>query len=134
MALVVAPLARPSRSWSIDPMRSDITQGATFPDFQLTGTDKQRHKLSELQGNDPLVPYAIRMLTAINKLDKQSDRKAEKRVEESEGHPLEDPELEIAERQVALDRLGQHRKNRAICKVEYGDQERHSDEQAPVAV
>src|SRR3954462_13969130 len=36
-------------------MRSDILPGATFPDFELTGTDKQRHKLSELQGNDPLV-------------------------------------------------------------------------------
>jgi peroxiredoxin len=36
-------------------MRSDIVPGAAFPDFELTGTDKQRHKLSELQGNDPLV-------------------------------------------------------------------------------
>ena len=30
------------------------------------------------KGNDPLVPYAIRMLTAINKLDKRSDQHAEK--------------------------------------------------------
>jgi peroxiredoxin len=36
-------------------MRSDIVPGATFPDFELTGTDKQRHKLSDLQGNDPMV-------------------------------------------------------------------------------
>ena len=36
-------------------MRSDIVPGAQFPDFELTGTDKHRHKLSELQGNDPLV-------------------------------------------------------------------------------
>jgi peroxiredoxin len=36
-------------------MRSDVVPGATFPDFELTGTDKQRHKLSELQGDDPMV-------------------------------------------------------------------------------
>src|ERR1700745_4516990 len=36
-------------------MRSDIVPGAQFPDFELTGTNKQRHKLSELQGNDPLI-------------------------------------------------------------------------------
>jgi peroxiredoxin len=36
-------------------MRPDIAPGAQFPDFKLTGTDKQRHTLSELQGNDPLV-------------------------------------------------------------------------------
>jgi uncharacterized protein (DUF2235 family) len=30
------------------------------------------------KGNEPLVPYAIRMLTAINKLDRRSDKKAEK--------------------------------------------------------
>lgn len=36
-------------------MRSDIKPGATFPDFELTGTDKHRHKLSDLQGNNPLI-------------------------------------------------------------------------------
>jgi peroxiredoxin len=36
-------------------MRSDIVPGAPFPDFELTGTDRQRHKLSELQGNDAMV-------------------------------------------------------------------------------
>lgn len=36
-------------------MRSDIKPGATLPDFELTGTDKQRHKLSDLQGRNPLV-------------------------------------------------------------------------------
>jgi hypothetical protein len=36
-------------------MREDIVPGAKFPDYQLTGTDKKRHKLSELQGIDPMV-------------------------------------------------------------------------------
>jgi hypothetical protein len=35
-------------------MREDIVPGAKFPDYQLTGTDKRRHKLSELQGTDPM--------------------------------------------------------------------------------
>ena len=36
-------------------MRADIVPGARFPDYELTDTDKQRRKLSELQGTDPLV-------------------------------------------------------------------------------
>jgi peroxiredoxin len=36
-------------------MRSDIAPGGTFPDYELTGHDKQRHKLSELQGIDPMI-------------------------------------------------------------------------------
>jgi peroxiredoxin len=36
-------------------MRADIVPGARFPDYELTDTDKQRRKLSELQGNDPMI-------------------------------------------------------------------------------
>jgi len=36
-------------------MRADIVPGATFPDYSLTGTDKVRHSLSELQGIDPMI-------------------------------------------------------------------------------
>jgi peroxiredoxin len=36
-------------------MRADITQGGTFPDYELTDHTKTRRKLSELQGNDPMI-------------------------------------------------------------------------------
>jgi peroxiredoxin len=36
-------------------MRADIIPGARFPDYELTDTDKQRRKLSELQGRDPMI-------------------------------------------------------------------------------
>ena len=36
-------------------MRSDIVPGATFPDYELTDHTAKRHKLSELQGPDPMV-------------------------------------------------------------------------------
>jgi peroxiredoxin len=36
-------------------MRSDIVPGAKFPDYELTDHAKQRQKLSELQGNDPMI-------------------------------------------------------------------------------
>jgi peroxiredoxin len=36
-------------------MRADIVPGAEFPDYELTDTDKQRRKLSELQGIDPMI-------------------------------------------------------------------------------
>jgi peroxiredoxin len=36
-------------------MRPDIVPGAQFPDYQLTDTEKKRHKLSELQGGDPMI-------------------------------------------------------------------------------
>ena len=36
-------------------MRADIVPGAKFPDYELTDTDKKRHKLSELQGIDPMI-------------------------------------------------------------------------------
>ena len=36
-------------------MRSDITPGGTFPDYELPDHEKALRKLSELQGDDPLV-------------------------------------------------------------------------------
>lgn len=36
-------------------MRADIVPGATFPDYELTDHARQRRKLSELQGDDPMV-------------------------------------------------------------------------------
>ncbi len=36
-------------------MRSDIVPGATFPDYELTDHTRQRRKLSELQGGDPMI-------------------------------------------------------------------------------
>jgi peroxiredoxin len=36
-------------------MRSDITQGAAFPDYELSDHTGKHRKLSELQGQDPMV-------------------------------------------------------------------------------
>jgi peroxiredoxin len=36
-------------------MRADITPDGTFPDYELTDHAKTRRKLSELQGNDPMI-------------------------------------------------------------------------------
>ena len=36
-------------------MRSDIKVGATFPDYELTDHTGTRRKLSDLQGNDPMI-------------------------------------------------------------------------------
>ena len=36
-------------------MRPDIVPGATFPDYELTGHDRQRHRLSGVQGGDPMI-------------------------------------------------------------------------------
>jgi peroxiredoxin len=36
-------------------VRADIVPGGTFPDYQLTDHTKTRRRLSELQGNDPLI-------------------------------------------------------------------------------
>ena len=36
-------------------MRPDIVPGANFPDYELSDHTKTRRRLSELQGNDPLV-------------------------------------------------------------------------------
>ena len=37
-------------------MRPDIVPGAQFPDYELTDHARQRRTLSELQGNDPMIP------------------------------------------------------------------------------
>jgi peroxiredoxin len=36
-------------------VRADIAPGGTFPDYELTDHTKTRRKLSELQGNDPMI-------------------------------------------------------------------------------
>jgi peroxiredoxin len=36
-------------------MRSDIAPGATFPDFELPDHEKNSRKLSEIQGEDPMI-------------------------------------------------------------------------------
>jgi peroxiredoxin len=36
-------------------MRADIQRGATFPDYELTDHTGTRRRLSELQGNDPMI-------------------------------------------------------------------------------
>ncbi len=36
-------------------MRADIVPGGTFPDYELTDHTKKRRRLSELQGDDPLI-------------------------------------------------------------------------------
>ncbi|HEX6608104.1 MAG TPA: redoxin domain-containing protein, partial [Chloroflexia bacterium] len=36
-------------------MRADIVPGARFPDYELTDHTGTRRRLSELQGNDPLI-------------------------------------------------------------------------------
>ncbi len=36
-------------------MRPDIIPGAHFPDYELTDHTRMRRKLSELQGNHPLI-------------------------------------------------------------------------------
>jgi peroxiredoxin len=48
-----SPFARPA--WEEMLMRSDIMPGATFPDFELTDHTGRRRKLSELQGDDPMI-------------------------------------------------------------------------------
>jgi peroxiredoxin len=41
-------------------MRADIVPGNTLPDFELTDHAKQRRKLSELQGADPMIVVLAR--------------------------------------------------------------------------
>ena len=36
-------------------MRADIVVGAKFPDYELTDHTRTRRRLSELQGNDPMI-------------------------------------------------------------------------------
>src|ERR1700750_3124430 len=37
------------------PMRADIVPGATLPDYELAAHESVRRKLSEIQGDDPLI-------------------------------------------------------------------------------
>ena len=41
-------------------MRADIVPGATFPDYQLSDHTGKRRKLSELQGQDPMIVVLAR--------------------------------------------------------------------------
>ena len=41
-------------------MRADIVAGAVFPDYELTEHTKERRKLSELQGRDPMIVVLAR--------------------------------------------------------------------------
>jgi peroxiredoxin len=41
-------------------MRADIVPGAKFPDYELTDHNRERKKLSELQGIDPMVVILTR--------------------------------------------------------------------------
>lgn len=41
-------------------MRSDIVPGAAFPDFELSDQTGKRRKLSELQGDDPMIVVLAR--------------------------------------------------------------------------
>jgi hypothetical protein len=43
-------------------MRSDMTQGAAFPDYELSDHTGKHRKLSELQGEDPMVVVRPRRL------------------------------------------------------------------------
>jgi peroxiredoxin len=40
---------------TLDPMRSDIVPGGTFPDYELPDHTSTVRKLSEIQGRDPLI-------------------------------------------------------------------------------
>lgn len=37
------------------PARDKLAPGATFPDYELTGHDRRRYRLSEVQGRDPMI-------------------------------------------------------------------------------
>lgn len=41
-------------------MRADIVEGATFPDYELPDHTNTRWRLSELQGDDPMVLTLLR--------------------------------------------------------------------------
>ena len=41
-------------------MRADIVPGALFPDYELTDHERNRQKLSELQGINPMVVILTR--------------------------------------------------------------------------
>jgi len=41
-------------------MRTDIREGGTFPDYELTDQSGRRRSLSELQGGNPMVLHLSR--------------------------------------------------------------------------
>jgi hypothetical protein len=43
-------------------MRADIAPGGALPDYELTDHTKTRRRLSELQGNDPMILVLSRPL------------------------------------------------------------------------
>src|SRR3954469_19418431 len=40
-------------------MRADITPGSAFPDYELPDHESVPRRLSEIQGNDPMIPHTI---------------------------------------------------------------------------
>jgi peroxiredoxin len=59
-ACVSSPTSSRNRQRHIDrdkeqAVRADIVPGGTFPDYELTDHAKTRHRLSELQGIDPMI-------------------------------------------------------------------------------
>src|SRR5215208_6197121 len=51
----LSPAERASRTRKAPTMRSDIVPGATFPDYELPDHDNVARRLSQLQGDDPLI-------------------------------------------------------------------------------
>jgi peroxiredoxin len=47
-------------------MRSDIVPGGIFPDFQLPDHTNTARKLSELQGDDPLIVHTENLVGFVN--------------------------------------------------------------------
>src|SRR6478609_6895389 len=45
----------PTRTYGGSTMRSDIVPGATFPDYELPDHTDVPRRLSELQGDDPMI-------------------------------------------------------------------------------
>jgi peroxiredoxin len=55
LAIPLLSPRRADRGNRKDDMRSDIAPGAVFPDYELSDHNAKRRRLSELQGQDPLV-------------------------------------------------------------------------------
>ena len=67
-------------------------------------------------------------MLAADPLRQPAERKAQHRVENGEAQSLQHAELCVGELQVFLDRLGEHRKHRAIGEVHGADDDQHDDE------
>ena len=55
LARLVTPSAWLRQTYGGTQVRSDIMQGAIFPDYELSDHTGKHRKLSELQGQDPMV-------------------------------------------------------------------------------